>query len=203
MGAGVRADPRDAPRGRPPRPSAVTQGTVADHHRCRRHRLVRLHHRLPDGSAAGQRVGHGRRAGRQRLPEGQRRAVPGLLRADLGTPPEAHPAGAGQPRVRDPQRVRLLRVLRRSRRHAGPGLVRLRPRGVAHLRAELELRRDRRLLGRIAAAALAGGRPGRASARTASSPTGTTPTSAPASTATTSRCAACGRRCRPPAPKSC
>ena len=41
--------------------------------------------------------------------------------------------GAGQPRVRDHRRRRLLRLLRGARRPAGHGLVRLRPRQLADL----------------------------------------------------------------------
>ena len=54
---------------------------------------------------------------------------------------------------------RLLRLLRRRRRRPGEGLLQLRPRDVAHRRAQLELRGDRRLQRDLAAGGLAAGRP--------------------------------------------
>ena len=84
-----------------------------------------------------------------------------LLRADVGPPQGPHPAGARQPRVRHGQRLRVLQLLRPRRRHAGEGLVQLRPRGLARDRPQQQLRRGRRLPGRQRPGAVAPGRPRR------------------------------------------
>ena len=100
-------------------------------------------------------------AGRQRLPGGRARRLRGLLRPDVGRVPGPHPAEPRQPRLRDGRCLRLLRVLRVRRGRTGRGLVRLRPRRVADLRPQLELRAGRRLRRGLAAAAMAEGGPRR------------------------------------------
>ena len=83
------------------------------------------------------------RRGRPRLPDRQRPAVPRLLRPDVGPLPLEDVAGRRQPRVRDRRRDAATSTTSASRgRRPGQGLVRLRPRHVADLRPQLQLRRS-------------------------------------------------------------
>ena len=68
-----------------------------------------------------------------------------LLRADLGSPPVAHPAPAGTTSTRRPRPRRRISTTSERRRAAREGLVQLRPRGVACRRAQFELRVRRRM----------------------------------------------------------
>ena len=105
---------------------------------------------------------------------------------ELGRGQGAHPSGRGQPRVRHGQRVGLLRLLRRGRRHPGPGLVQLRLRRLARHRAQQHVRQRRRLRHRLGPAQLAAGRPGRQRRSSARWPSGTTRASARAVASTPS-----------------
>ncbi len=66
--------------------------------------------------------------------------VPGLLRPKLGAPQGDHLSGPRQPRVPHRRGGRLLHLLRSRGGGSGPGLVQLRPGGMAHHRPQLELR---------------------------------------------------------------
>ena len=78
---------------------------------------------------------------------------------------------------------------------SGEWLVRLRPRDVARLRPELQLR-PRRLRAEVEAGPVAAPQPRETPSRRAWPRSGTTPCSRPATTATTRWCARCGRRSR-------
>ena len=118
-----------------------------------------------------------------------------LLRPDAGGGQGAHPAGARQPRVPHGRRRRLLRLLRSAAGDPAKGYYSY-DLGAWHVVvAQLQLRRGRRLRRRLAAGAVAAGRPGRAHPTRARSPTGTTRASARAhGTAATPPCGRSGRR---------
>ena len=102
-----------------------------------------------------------------------------LLRPELGPPQGAHQAGRRRPRVRHPRRFRVLRLLRLGRGRPRQGLVQLRPRRLAHRRAEQQLRPRSAAAAQARSSTSGFSRTWRRT-RDCSSPTGTTRAGAPA-----------------------
>ena len=102
--------------------------------RCR---LLRILGRRSDRGAARRQRRHDRHPGRHRLRERIDDRIQQLLRPIVGSVQVAHEASARQPRVRHRRRDRLFRLLRRRRRRPGQGLLRLQPRRLADVLAQL------------------------------------------------------------------
>ena len=130
---------------------------AGDPDRRRRRRLVRVGRRRADRGARLAAGRADRAARRHRLRERLGRRPLALLRAELGPLRPAHPGGAREPRLQHGHGRARDRLVPPPRER----LVQLPARRLARRRAQLELRRGRRLRQGLAAVALAPGRPGR------------------------------------------